>query len=1270
MHHLERVTRWLSLAVLAGLLAQLLPPAGSGTPAAQAATRSETAVLSNATGGDGRAGAHARPLGGLLVELQQALEAWQAASGEQAKTLATLRVRHAWAALESSSRRARAQLAAQPWSTTQSGDANGAQRSSVLAEYDRQWMLLEQGYRMLDRELGRTNTAAGSGAGSLLATIDKAQAAAAPPAPSLDQLPHGPVSPSAPITRRRALDAASRAALQEPAARSVARQPAPAGPEDLLPTVDAPLAPDIVALAGRLNGNPLRIYEYVRNNIAYEPYYGSRKGALLTLWERSGNDVDTASLLLALLRASRVPARYVQGTVVVDAARARNWVGNAPDLETTADIFSKGGVPVTITNDGFLVKPHVWVTAQVVYRSYVPAVAGRQTGSRAVEPSSTATQPTALSAWTDLDASFKQFDYREPADLRSITGFDAGRWVDEMRAVTTVDDQQRSILDLPRIADASRPEDDDADRALADAQAEDAIARTAAYLKANPQLSNADVLGGAFIRPEIGNSLPQQLPLAVAADKPIVELRELPATLRDSMLVKLLNADGTEVFSYQASLPQLADRRITVSYEAATPTDQRIIDQNGGTLLTTPPVVNLVPVLRVDGAEQARGAAIRMATRQTRSITLNSAAGQSATVENSVRAGETFAVGLAYGRTSARSIEANQQRLAAAREALPKDANGDPDPNAPGNMAEPVVGAMLHLTLQSYFNQVDTVNEVLARGRELRWFRGLSVGIASQTLAFDCLFSACFNTSGGGVLLDVQRNSLAATSLRKQAADERAFFLATGRFSSALENTIFENAGHAAVSTIRLHELALERGIPVHRIDSSNKAQVLPKLTLSSSVERLISDAVDGGRIVTVSQDDLVAGDWSGVGWIVSDPASGASAYLISGGLNGALDTANGGAIWETLRAIAAYALLGLNIGLDLWGIWSGISLLLIPTPLTIGLGLALIAANLVALGFDIADLTDLVSGDKAASQYLGEQLTGLLIEAILKRIGIAAAADIVRRIGPDAVNRVVRQMDNLTGGAIRRLMGACASLALVAAVAAPPVEAQALCPGLSPDEVVNYAQRVGGVRNWQTLADLATMIDGRGIQNFSGAAAVRRLLEHPDINANPSRIQAVARAIIDAPKVDGYNNLLQSAVSSLGGSFQFQRAIANQAVGATVEAYERLVTTNYRRFVRYNPTTGLPEFETGTTTDPLSGDVVLQGNIYLETKWGPSPTTDRRLWNQIQKAADALQRGLISEYRIESAVPLDPAYQRYINTLPAAIANRIKILDNLRSPF
>ena len=63
-----------------------------------------------------------------------------------------------------------------------------------------------------------------------------------------------------------------------------------------------------------LGHNPHKIYQWVHDNIYYVPTQGSVQGAQDTLDKKSGNAVDTASLLIALLRASNIPARYAKWT--------------------------------------------------------------------------------------------------------------------------------------------------------------------------------------------------------------------------------------------------------------------------------------------------------------------------------------------------------------------------------------------------------------------------------------------------------------------------------------------------------------------------------------------------------------------------------------------------------------------------------------------------------------------------------------------------------------------------------------------------------------------------------------------------------------------------------------------------------------------------------------------------------------------------------------------------------------------------------------------
>jgi hypothetical protein len=68
-------------------------------------------------------------------------------------------------------------------------------------------------------------------------------------------------------------------------------------PDDLRSTSEAPIAKGISELAQSLNWNPVLIYEWVKNNIETDWYWGCMKGAEGTLRQRRGNDCDQATPL-------------------------------------------------------------------------------------------------------------------------------------------------------------------------------------------------------------------------------------------------------------------------------------------------------------------------------------------------------------------------------------------------------------------------------------------------------------------------------------------------------------------------------------------------------------------------------------------------------------------------------------------------------------------------------------------------------------------------------------------------------------------------------------------------------------------------------------------------------------------------------------------------------------------------------------------------------------------------------------------------------------
>ncbi|MDE3100210.1 MAG: RHS repeat protein, partial [Verrucomicrobiota bacterium] len=70
------------------------------------------------------------------------------------------------------------------------------------------------------------------------------------------------------------------------------------------PVIAEDITPEIQALADGLQDDPLKIFNFVHDHIRYVHYFGCKKGAELTLLEKSGNDFDQCALLVALLRAA------------------------------------------------------------------------------------------------------------------------------------------------------------------------------------------------------------------------------------------------------------------------------------------------------------------------------------------------------------------------------------------------------------------------------------------------------------------------------------------------------------------------------------------------------------------------------------------------------------------------------------------------------------------------------------------------------------------------------------------------------------------------------------------------------------------------------------------------------------------------------------------------------------------------------------------------------------------------------------------------------
>jgi len=620
--------------------------------------------------------------------------------------------------------------------------------------------------------------------------------------------------------------------------------------EDTKDTEEAPISNEIATLAQSLNWNPVSIYEYVKNNIETEWYWGCMKGAEETYRQKSGNDCDQATLLTALLRASGFPTRYIKGTMEYfktkgePIEKAKNLLG-IEDPWKIAEYLQKAGIPYKTNISGGKITnfqlEHIWVETRIPYGNYRGAIIDESDKH-----------------WFGLDTSIKQkgYTYNTPIDI-----FEQSAISSQLSAIR---DQYLGLSTNTQSVDP---------------QTVTPLEYLQSYI--NTQLTNTqpgttynDLLRTKTLKSETLKIVPASMQIT---QKNITnEYTEIPEELKHKVKFIATDTNNNELFNYELQTMNLSNQRVAITYEPETVEDQQIIDSYGGLDNTPAYLISLRPVLTVNGERKIIAQnGLPMGSAYELTIQLISP-NATESITNTHIAGNLSVIGI----VAQKAVDSSQNTV-----------DGDKDAEQ-----------LLYEEANNYINRWNSAEEELASLFHLVITRPIPTVITiGGVLDVTYLLDTPHDIEWKGDYLDADIRAIevtpSASPLTQEGETDRKklFMQLSALQGSVLEYRIFEDDWQVpSVSTANLFQTVNSRQDTVDRveiltIDKTNIASILPTLTFDDNILEDIQNSVNQNLIVKIPQTEIQYEDWTGIGYIKENTETKEAGYILSGMIAGGM---------------------------------------------------------------------------------------------------------------------------------------------------------------------------------------------------------------------------------------------------------------------------------------------------------------------------------------------------------------------------------------------
>jgi len=368
--------------------------------------------------------------------------------------------------------------------------------------------------------------------------------------------------------------------------------------------------------------------------------------------------------------------------------------------------------------------------------------------------------------------------------------------------------------------------------------------------------------------------LPNTLPYSVVEE--FSSGSTFSADLTHEMSFIVTDASDTTILSHTVNLADIANKQLILGFEAATSTDQAVIDQYGSVYTTPPYLIEIKPVLRVNGVSIAEGTAIQAASSlifTTNFLAPRRNLGSSITqntidnIDLSIRAGNDVAIAL------------NTDKIV-----LPEVSDEEM------NTTEFWGDQKLYRTALNYLKRVEENQIELGN-----IFGGTYTNEATRAFVFN---GTTVTTVAGvpqgfewkGLRLDSSSVINYASYFGDIDTHKKEFDMLFGLASSLDESSIFEEDFEIeAMSTVKGLKLINDGAIPgvdMVKINTTNLTD-LNALDISESLKSTMRTSIEDGYTIYTPTSDFTYMEWTGLVYITLDPENGDGGYTIGEGLNG-----------------------------------------------------------------------------------------------------------------------------------------------------------------------------------------------------------------------------------------------------------------------------------------------------------------------------------------------------------------------------------------------